>query len=214
MIRSNFLILFVSSACAALWVTLAGCSGHRPVDSTLAQESPKTETADSRSPQATAQPPELLGVWYGESVYDVDAFNEKLSEVSQQEAQDLQDLVGVFATIIMAAEFRGDSVVELDMMITANDGTQLRDRSVGTWNIVERSATRLKVETSEYKNANQQPNKQVYVYQFIDEDHFQFVPESISPDLLGFSPRIVFQRVEQPLADPAVAQQPGDTLVR
>lgn len=214
MIRSSLFFLFVSSACAAMWATLPGCSGPHPVDSARAPESPTDETADSSSPQTKAPPHELKGVWYGESVYDVDAFQEKLSAASVLEAQNLQDLISAFATIVMAAEFRGDSVMELDMMITANDGTQLRDRSVGTWNIIERSATHLKVETSEYKNADQQPNKQVYLYQFIDKDHFQFVPESLSPDLLGFSPRIVFQRVEQPLADPAVAQQPEDTLLR
>ena len=158
---------------------------------------------------------ELQGVWYGEAVYDVDAFNQRLSEIPPEEALKLQEMVSTFATVIMAAEFRADSVVELDMMITRQDGQQMRDRSVGTWAIVARDRENLKVETSEYKSENGDPAKKVYVYKVLDQDHFHFVPDSVSPDLHPFSPRIVFQRVEQPLEDSAaVAEEPTEAVVR
>jgi hypothetical protein len=211
MTRSYLLSFCLLSVAGTLMTIAVGCGS----DPSAGSQTPGQPVAAGSPSSAVAEPdPEIEGVWYGESVYDVDAFNEKLSAASELEAEKLQNLVDVFATIVMAAEFRNDSVVELDMMITADDGTQMRDRSVGTWNILERSGTRLKIETSEYKNSGELPSKQVYLYQFIDKDHFQFVPESISPDLLGFSPRVVFQRVEQPLADPEVAEQTGSTAIR
>lgn len=181
--------------------------------STVSTSAPQDATGDK---QQVAAKPELKGVWYGESAFDVDAFNAKLNQLDPQQAAQLQQMVSTFSTIVMAAEFRADSVMELDMMIMSPDGQQLRDRSVGTWAVVEQTETGLKISTQEYKNDEQQPTEKVYVYQFIDKDHFQFVPDSVSPDIREFSPRIIFQRVEQPLEDPTVAEETGkaDTVVR
>lgn len=175
------------------------------------------ETRTENNPAVT-QPNQaefdLTGVWYGESAYDVDAFNARIATLSAPDALKLQDQISTFSTIVMAAEFRPDSVVELDMMITTNDGQQLRDRSVGTWKVLEKSGNQLTLETSEYKTADQQPTKKVYVYQVVDKDHFQFVPESVSADLKAFAPRIQFQRVEQPLAEAEVAEAQNGEVVR
>ena len=173
-----------------------------------------TEVSSNTATVKEKLSPELKGVWYGESVYDVDAYSARIAQLPAEEAAKLQDMVSTFATIVMAAEFRPDSVVELDMMITMKDGQQMRDRSVGTWAVVSKTATGIQVETTEYKNENQQPTKKVYNYQFIDNDHFQFVPDSISADIRDFSPRIVFQRLDQPLNEAAVAEEQDNKVIR
>ena len=175
---------------------------------------PKATLLPIEIPGATQKNRELKGVWYGESAYDVDAFNAQLAQMEPEKAQRLREIVNTFSTIVMAAEFRPDSVMELDMMLTTSDGRQLRDRAVGTWSIVETTRAGITVQTSQYKNEEQQPTQKVYVYQFLDKDHFQFVPDSISPDLRPFSPRIVFQRLDQPLDDAAVAKEPSQKVIR
>ena len=190
------------------------------VDETPQSNEPKTtqvsqtKIVDTPAAKPAAQEKGLKGVWYGEAVYDVDAVNARLAQLAPEQAAQLEEKVNTFSTIVMACEFRPDSALEFDMMITTPDGQQLRDRSIGTWKIVQKNQTSVTIETSEYKNEEQEATAKVYVYQFIDNDHFQFVPDSISPDLRSFSPRIVFQRVEQELDDAAVAEEQNGNVVR
>ena len=123
-------------------------------------------------------------------------------------------IINTFHTLVMAAEFRADAVLELDMMIMTPDGQQFRDRSIGTWNILETSSQHLKVRTSEYVANSQEPVEKTYLYKSIGKDRFEFVPENISPELLGFTPKVIFQRLEEELSDAEVAEQPVPSAVR
>jgi hypothetical protein len=114
----------------------------------------------------------------------------------------------------MAAEFRVDGVLELDMMISGPDGTPLRDRSIGTWKTIEADQTAIKIETSEYRGEDTEPQTKLYLYKILSNDQFEFVPESVHPELFTMSPRIVFQRVKQPLEDAAIAEQPSANSLR
>lgn len=153
----------------------------------------------------------LTGVWYGQAVLDLDAANAKLATIPAEDAARLQQIINAFSSIVIAAEFRPDTVMELDMMITAPDGQALRDRSVGTWKILEADDKLMKVQTSEYSGEETEAKEKLYLYRFVNQNAFQFVPDSISPELYTFSPRIVFQRVEQPLDDSDLANVPAET---
>lgn len=170
--------------------------------------------ARNQADDAQNQAGNLQGVWYGESTLDIEAINQKLEQLPEDQARQLEELATTFSTIVMAAEFRADSVMEFDMMLTGPDGQARRDRSVGTWKIAKVTPAAITVETKEFRNENEQPVGRIYVYQFIDKDHFQFVPDSIDPDLRPFTPRIVFQRVKQPLPEANVAEETGENSVR
>lgn len=157
---------------------------------------------------------QLSGIWYGESRIDVNAANAKLSNLTEAETQRLQSIINAFGSIVMATEFRADGVLELDMMIAGPDGTPLRDRSIGTWKTLEAGPTAIKIETSEYSGEETEPKTKIYLYKILGNDHFEFVPESIHPELFTLSPRIVFQRVKQPLEDASIAEQPSKNSLR
>ena len=231
---------FFTAATLLLAVSLNGCGSSDPPDnqrsSTLpaaADEAsmPKTELASSVPVPADSMPRSgnvdaestvlvetdpfvLTGVWYGESNLDVDAANQKLAGLPPEEARQLEEIINTFHTLVMAAEFRADAVLELDMMIMTPDGQQFRDRSIGTWNILETSSQHLKVRTSEYVANSQEPVEKTYLYKSIGKDRFEFVPENISPELLGFTPKVIFQRLEEELSDAEVAEQPVPSAVR
>lgn len=157
---------------------------------------------------------QLSGIWYGESRIDVNAANAKLSNLTEAETQRLQSIINAFGSIVMATEFRADGVLELDMMIAGPDGTPLRDRSIGTWKTLEAGPTAIKIETSEYSGEETEPKTKIYLYKILGNDHFEFVPESIHPELFTLSPRIVFQRVKQPLEDASIAEKPSGNSLR
>ena len=157
---------------------------------------------------------QLSGIWYGESRIDVDVANAKLSNLTEAESNHLQSIINSFGSIVMAAEFRVDGVLELDMMISGPDGTPLRDRSIGTWKTIEADQTAIKIETSEYRGEDTEPQTKLYLYKILSNDQFEFVPESVHPELFTMSPRIVFQRVKQPLEDAAIAEQPSANSLR
>lgn len=196
----------------ATTATVENSPAPTATEPSLAAQSAEPQSSSER--RQTSGQHDLHGVWYGEAVFDVDAYNARMSQLDPVQAARLQEMVGTFSTIIMGAEFRADSVMELDMMLTAQDGQALRDRTVGTWKVRQTTPISVTIETAEYKNNEQQPVQKVYVYQFIDQDHFQFIPDSISPELREFSPRIVFQRVKEPLAEAAVAEEPTSPAVR
>jgi len=157
---------------------------------------------------------QLSGIWYGESRIDVDVANAKLSNLTEAESNHLQSIINSFGSIVMAAEFRADGVLELDMMIAGSDGAPLRDRSIGTWKTIEADQTAIKIETSEYRGEETEPQTKLYLYKILSNDQFEFVPESIHPELFTMSPRIVFQRVKQPLEDTSIAEKPSGNSLR
>ena len=156
----------------------------------------------------------LVGVWYGESSIDLDAAQTYIATLEPAEAEKFQNILAAFTSIIFGAEFRKDSVLEFDMVITGPNGQQLRDRSIGSWQVLEAADDLMKVATAEYVGEEKEATQKTYLYRFVERDQIQFVPESVHPDLLRFSPRIVLKRVASELDDSVLAEETTENNLR
>jgi hypothetical protein len=141
----------------------------------------------------------LVGVWLGTAGLDEGLLQRKMDSLPDEESRaKLLSMARTFSSTYVGLQFDPDRNLEMDMIIEQPDGTPIRDRSSGTWEIAQVDGKSVTVHLHETIEGKTESSTKCYVFQ--DNDQFVLIP-AVVPDLRDCNPVIVF--VRESLADPA-----------